>query len=121
MREDLRRLELLDEETRLLGERGIETAEDLARLRSETEARLRELKKAGEEIKTAAGQEDPEEERQKLRRILRLCADIEKRSSGMEEALPAPEDAREEGKEGEDGLGRGGRGGTDREDRTGGR
>ncbi len=123
MREDLRRLDLLSEETRLLGERGIGTGEDLARLRSETEARLRELKKAGADGKTEAGREDPEAERQRLRRILRLCADIEKRSSRMEEALPAPEGVREreEEKEGEDGLVRGGRGGTDREDRTGGR
>ena len=104
MREDLKRLEKLDEQTRFLADNGIETIEDLHSFRADEEAGLKpltarrsslrnELKRViraadTEGITRVKGQiAEVSEEMKKIRKQVRLCDSIEERSRPMEEAL----------------------------------
>ena len=119
MREDLLRLEKLDEQTRFLANNGIETIDDLTSFRTESEAKMKslgalrvslrnELKRATraadtEEILRLKGQiGSVSEEMRKIRKDHRLCDSIEERSRYMEEELQklSEEQMRDEGKEG---------------------
>ena len=104
VRQDLIRLDRLDEQTRFLGRTGIETAEDLTAFRENAERELRELcaerrrlwsrrayaRKSGNEERTAGLEEKISEitgKTRKIRRELKMCTEIEERSKTMEERL----------------------------------
>lgn len=137
MREDLTRMDKLDEQTRFLSENRIETKEDLDAFRHSAADEIGMLsnvrKNLRNELKRAIRKEDPEEvadvkariskvseKIEKKRKELFLCDCIEARSKPMEKALEELRKAQEERKEekgDEQLLGRGGR--TGREDVTG--
>ena len=137
MREDLTRMDKLDEQTRFLAENRIETKEDLEAYRSRASEEIGTLtdvrKNLRNELKRVLRREDPEaaadirtriskasEEIKKNKRGLFLCDCIEARSAPMEKALEELTREQEKGKEekaNEQLLGRGGR--TGREDVTG--
>lgn len=104
MREDLKRLEKLDEQTRFLAANGIETLEDLNHFRTEGNGRMdvltaqrtilrNELKRVTraadtEEIRRVKEAiAETSEEMKKIRKEVRLCDSIEERSKPMEEEL----------------------------------
>ena len=137
MREDLTRMDKLDEQTRFLAENRIETKEDLDAFRSKAAEEIDTLtnlrKNLRNELKRVLRREDPEaaadirtriskasEAIGKNKRGLFLCDCIEARSEPMEMALEELTREQEKGKEekaNEQLLGRGGR--TGREDVTG--
>ena len=118
IREDLKRLEKLDEQTRFLADHGIETIEDLNSFRSEGKCRQDILTTQRidlrNELKRVTRAADPaevmrvkdaiakiSEEMKKIRKEVLLCDSIEKRSKPMEEELLklSEEQTRDEGKE----------------------
>ncbi len=135
MREDLIRLDRLDAQTRLLGEHGIETIEDLRSFRAEQEKKLQSLDRERSSLRNELRRTEraavPEkttvikgkiasisEEMKEIRKGLRLCDGIEERSGQMEEELKVLEQETERKDEevisGECSFGR--RGGTGRAD-----
>ena len=137
MREDLTRMDKLDEQTRFLAENKIETKEDLEAFRSKAAEEIGTLtdvrKNLRNELKRVLRREDPEaaadirtriskasEAIRKNKRGLFLCDCIEARSAPMEKALEElakEQTERKEEKANEQLLGRGGR--TGREDVAG--
>ena len=118
MREDLAKLDALDEQTRFLAGNGIETAEDLKRFRNDTESRQSDLAfqrrilrnekdravYAGDTGKAASVRKrmaDLSKDIKKLRKKIRLCDAIEKRSEAITAELKRflAEQEREKGKE----------------------
>ena len=102
MREDIRRLDRLDEQTRLLGENRIETRDDLNRFRDKVKSDIEDLMKIRKELRgqlksaVAAGN-DPEADALRVqiagingqlkecRRSLKVVGRIEERSERLEE------------------------------------
>ena len=137
MREDLTRMELLDEQTRLLAEHRIETKEDMDSYRKKATEEIESLtelrKDLRNELKRVQRKGDPEavadikarigaasEEIKKKKHELYLCDFIEARSAPMERDLDALIREQNEGKEEKDNeqhLGRSGR--TSRSDVAG--
>ncbi len=133
MREDLTRMEKLDEQTRFLAENRIETKEDLNAFREKASAEIGSLtqlrKELRNELKRVLRKEDPEaaadvkariskasEEIKKNKKGLFLCDVIEARSAPMEKALEEiakEQDERKEKKDNEQHLGRSGRTGRE--------
>ena len=133
MREDLTRMEKLDEQTRFLAENRIETKEDLNAFREKASAEIGSLtqlrKELRNELKRVLRKEDPEaaadvkariskasEEIKKNKKGLFLCDVIEARSTPMEKALEEiakEQDERKEKKDNEQHLGRSGRTGRE--------
>jgi hypothetical protein len=133
MREDLTRMDKLDEQTRFLAENRIETKEDLDAFREKAGAEIDSLtqlrKKLRNELKRVLRKEDPEavadvkariskasEEIKKNKKGLFLCDVIEARSAPMENALEEiakEQDERKEKKDNEQHLGRSGRTGRE--------
>ena len=140
MREDLTRLEKLDEQARFLAENKIERKEELEDFRSQTSSEIEELTKKRtalrNELKRVLRKEDRDAAQdikahisalsaqiKKKKRWLFLCECIEARSAPMEQAL-ADLEAQQKTQEKEESLneqllGRSGR--TGREDVSGGR
>ena len=135
MREDLIRLDRLDQQTRLLSENNIETLEDLNHYREELSGRLKSLenlrKNLRNELKRVIRALEPEEEKRvkeriaetsaemkKIRKTLALCDGIEERAVRMEEDIAAIEREQEKttGKEREHEQLFRGRGGAGRAD-----
>ena len=104
VRQDLIRLDRLDEQTRFLARTGIGTAEDLTAFRENAERELRELcaerrrlwsrreyaRKSGNEERTAGLEEKISsitEKTRKIRKELKMCMEIEERSKTIEEKL----------------------------------
>ena len=104
MREDLTRLEKLDEQTRFMADNSIETIDDLNSFRSEAEEKLKSLNSLRaalrNELKCATRAGDNDEidnlksriadvsgEMRNIRKSIKLCDSIEQRSIPMEEEL----------------------------------
>lgn len=113
MKEDLCRMEQLDEQTRFLSGSGIETLEDLRACRDETALRIGSLKEQQALMRRESDRARYKSDSQnlsrvreslhdiavqlrKLRKAIRLCGEIEKRSAAMERELSAFRHAREE-------------------------
>ena len=104
MREDLINLDRLDAQTRLLGENGIETIQDLQSFRTESEAKLKSLNALRNTLRSELKHErrayntegiervkgqiaETTEEMRKIRKMIKLCDGIEDRSKLMAEEL----------------------------------
>ena len=112
MREDLRKLDMLDEQSRFLAINGIDTIDDLNHFRSEAKDQLQMLDKRRNtfrnELKRVTRAADSEgvvrvknsiseisEEMRQIRKSIKLCDSIEARSvpmAGAYEALSAEQD-----------------------------
>ena len=135
MREDLVKLDKLDEQTRFLAEKKIETIDDLNGFHTQAENELADLTSQRKELRLKLRREIRADNRdgilltkdqihgitgqmRKLRKQLALCAGVEERSRQMAEALSSLQEEQNneerEGNKNEQLLGRSGR--TGRED-----
>lgn len=132
MREDIRKLEQLDKQVRLLGENNIETYEDLnsfrekcgtekeelTKLRNDLRNKLRRTVRTGDEAMILSVKEEiavVNDKLQKLKEDLGICDKVEERAEQIQAEYNAIKEQQNEREENENELLRG-RSGTSRED-----